>query len=184
MCKPAVHCQTGMNHIFTQKVNLIPIVAFVQPHWLWSPFCIQWGSNSPLALSARDNLESSFSYVEEAERNRAWRLQICELQLYSPFLSLSLSLSLFLAAGRREMGGHFKGELEVDLVQKNLRIWPSCVLGSDRCAASPARMVSGIQGASKKAFFLCTLSSSICLLSQSRIWRDTKLIKPQKHMGR
>ena len=179
MFEPAVHHRTGTNHISTQTVNLIMIVAFVQPHWLWSPFCIQWGSNSPLALSARDNLESSFSYVEEAERNRAWRLQICELQLYSP-----LSLSLSLAAGRREMGGHCKGEVEVDLVQKNLRIWPSCVLGSDRRAASPARIVSGIQGASKKAFFLCTLSSSICLLSQSRIWRDTKLIKQQKHMGR
>ncbi len=59
-----------------------------------------------LALSARDNLESLFSYVEEAERNHGWRLQICELQLYSPFpfLSLSLSLSLWvhsLTTGRR-----------------------------------------------------------------------------------
>ena len=138
MCKPAVHCQTGMNHIFTQKLNLIPIVAFVQPHWLWSPFCIQWGSNSPLALSARDNLESSFSYVEEAERNRAWRLQICELQLYSPFLSLSLSLSL----SSLQQGG---GKWEVTLRENWRSTWSRKIWESDpvvfwaRTAVQPHR---------------------------------------------
>lgn len=44
-----------------------------------------WSFNSHCLWIPRDNLESLFSYVEEAERKCGWRLQICELRLYPPF---------------------------------------------------------------------------------------------------
>lgn len=101
------------NHIFrNRKVNLIIIVSIVQTILAVKSFLYSVSLQLSLALSARDNLESVFSYVEEVERNRGWRLQICELQLYSPFpsfppcLSFSPFGSIPLQQGGRR-GGHF-----------------------------------------------------------------------------
>lgn len=97
-----------------------------------------------LALSARDNLESLFSYVEEEEeRNRGKSVSFSFTPPFSfPLLSLPVLLFLwvhrFIQRGWRleeERRGHFRESWKVDLVQKIFRIRPSWVFCSD-CRAT------------------------------------------------
>lgn len=163
------------------KVNLIRTVTIAHLHRLWSHLRIQQLFNSSW-LWVLEIIWNPF-LMEEAQRNHGWRLQICELQLYplpAPFSLLSQSMPLKQSGG---FWGYLGENWWFDLVQQH----PG---ESDPVAPHPLTTLQhedtlfGIKGASKKAFLFCTLSSSICLLSQSRIWRDTKLIKQQKHMGR
>lgn len=147
-----------------------------------------------LALSARDNLESFFSYVEEVERNHSWRLQICELGLYSPLSPPSphvrLSLPLCPAVTRRR-GSVRKSQASTWTEEEwseegRLQLGPSCGFWSDHCAAAqPSTSEVPAEGFSNAARwaqpFVCYLNPGFgeiqSWLSNKSIWED------KEHLG-